>query len=301
MINSLSGLDRLEAEAITILRQVLADFQRPLLLYSVGKDSSVLLHLAKKAFAPMPCPFALLHIDTGWKFTAMIALRDEEVARSGLTLHIARNREAEKANITPLSQSASLYTDQMKTQPLRQFLSSYGCDAAIGGARRDEEASRAKERIFSWRDAGHHWNPRQQRPELGYLFNNDLGAGESMRVFPLSNWTELDIWHYIRREEIPIVPLYFAANHPVIYRQQQWIMQDDQRLQPQDGERVEIRKVRFRTLGCYPLTAAIESEADTIEAIIEELLTTQFSERQGRLIDHDELAAMERKKLQGYF
>ncbi|MBS7456724.1 sulfate adenylyltransferase subunit CysD [Coralloluteibacterium stylophorae] len=298
---AMDHLDQLEAESIHILREVAACFRRPLLLYSIGKDSSVLLHLLLKAFHPAPPPIPLLHVDTGWKFREMIAFRDRRAAEAGVRLHVHVNPQGAAEGISPLVHGAALHTEIMKTVGLKQALAELGTDAAIGGARRDEEASRAKERVFSFRDAHQRWNPRAQRPELWRLFNTRLGPGESVRAFPLSNWTELDVWHYIRREAIPIVPLYFAAERPVIRRDGAWLMQDDARLQPRAGERVEMRRVRFRTLGCYPLTAAVESEADTLDAVIAELEAARTSERQGRVIDHDPSASMERKKREGYF
>ena len=294
-------LRRLEAEAITILREVAAEFRRPVLLYSIGKDSSVLLHLALKAFYPAKPPFPLLHIDTTWKFREMIAFRDATAARLGVELIVHVNREGLARGINPIASGSSLHTQIMKTEALKQSLDQFGFDAALGGARRDEEKSRAKERIFSFRAAGHVWEPRRQRPELWRLYNTRLRPGESMRVFPLSNWTELDVWQYIEAERIPVVPLYFAAPRPVVRREGAWIMVDDDRLPLDPGETPELRRVRFRTLGCYPLTGAIESEAATVPDIVSELRRSSRSERQGRLIDSDEEASMERKKREGYF
>ena len=290
-------LDVLEAEAIHVLREAAGAFRRPVLLYSIGKDSSVLLHLATKAFAPGRVPFPVLHIDTGWKFREMIAFRDATAARLGLDLLVHTNPE----RVTPFTHGTHEYTRIMKTVALRQVLDASGFDAAIGGARRDEEKSRAKERVFSLRAAGHVWEPRRQRPELWGLFNTRLAPGETMRVYPLSNWTELDVWEYIAAEAIPIVPLYLAKKRPVVRRDGVWIMVDDDRLPLNPGENPETRMVRFRTLGCYPLTGAIESEAATVADILTELRQSRLSERQGRLIDGDESASMERKKRQGYF
>ena len=297
----LSHLRRLEAESIHILREVAAEFRRPVMLYSIGKDSSVLLHLAMKAFHPAKPPFPLLHVDTTWKFREMIAFRDERARTLGLDLLVHINEEGLARGISPVSHGSALHTDVMKTQGLRQALDRHGFDAAIGGARRDEEKSRAKERIFSHRSAAHRWDPKDQRPELWSLYNTRLAPGESMRVFPLSNWTELDVWHYIRLEGIPVVPLYLAAERPVVERDGQLIMVDDDRLPLRPGERPQMRRVRFRTLGCYPLTGAIESTADTVPKVIEEMLRSRDSERQGRVIDHDEAGSMEQKKREGYF
>lgn len=294
-------LKALEAESIAILREVVAGFSNPVLLYSIGKDSSVLLHLARKAFHPAPVPFPLLHVDTTWKFREMIAFRDRMAAETGCRLIVHTNEEARAAGISPVTHDSVTYTAAMKTQALRQALDLHRFDAAIGGARRDEEASRAKERIFSHRDARHRWEPRQQRPELWRIANTALAPGECMRVFPLSNWGELDIWRYIRQEGIPVVPLYFAKPRPVVERQGALIMVDDDRLPLLPGESPQVRTVRFRTLGCYPLTGAIESRADTLPAIIQEMLLTTSSERQGRVIDHDAAASMEKKKQEGYF
>lgn len=294
-------LRRLESEAIFIMREVVATFQRPVMLYSIGKDSSVMLHLALKAFHPAPLPFPLLHVDTTWKFREMIAFRDETAARLKLDLRVHTNEEGRAAGVNPFDHGSSHYTHVMKTEALRQALSSGGYDAAFGGARRDEEKSRAKERVFSFRSATHGWEPKNQRPELWSLYNTRIKSGESIRVFPLSNWTELDVWQYILAESIPIVPLYFSADRPVVERSGQWIMVDDTRMRLRPGEAPERRRVRFRTLGCYPLTAAIESDAATLEDIVTEMFTTRTSERQGRLIDHDEAGSMESKKREGYF
>jgi sulfate adenylyltransferase subunit 2 len=296
-----SHLKRLEAESIGIMREVAAEFRAPVMLYSIGKDSSVMLHLARKAFFPGKPPFPLLHIDTGWKFSEMIAFRDETARRFGLDLLVHINEEGKKRGINPITSGSALHTAVMKTEALKQALDRHGFDAAFGGARRDEEKSRAKERVFSLRSAEHGWNPKNQRPELWRLYNTRLRPGESMRVFPLSNWTELDIWEYIAIEQIPVVPLYFAKRRPVVTRDGVLIMRDDDRLPLQPGEHAEIRLVRFRTLGCYPLTGAIESTAATPSDIVEELRRSRWSERQGRLIDKDEEAAMERKKREGYF
>jgi sulfate adenylyltransferase subunit 2 len=294
-------LTRLEAESIGIMREVVAQFRNPVMLYSIGKDSSVMLHLARKAFFPAPLPFPLLHIDTRWKFREMIAFRDATARRLGLDLLVHTNEDGIRRGIDPIASGSALHTAVMKTEALKQALDRHGFDAAFGGARRDEERSRAKERVFSLRDANHGWNPKRQRPELWHLYNTRLRDGESMRVFPLSNWTELDIWEYIRAEEIPIVPLYFAKMRPVVERDGTWIMVDDDRLPLRPGERAALRLVRFRTLGCYPLTGGIESTAATLDDIIAELRASRRSERQGRLIDTDEEAAMERKKREGYF
>lgn len=297
----LSHLDRLEAESIHILREVAAEFRAPVMLYSVGKDSSVLLHLLLKAFAPSPPPIPLLHVDTRWKFGEMIAFRDQRAAETGVDLRVHINPDGIAQDVGPISHGAAVHTDIMKTQGLKQALEQSGFDAAIGGARRDEEKSRAKERVFSFRNARHRWDPKNQRPELWNLYNARTKPGESVRVFPLSNWTELDIWLYIYRERIPVVPLYFAAPRPVVERDGAWIMVDDDRLPLHDGETPQLRSVRFRTLGCYPLTGAIESTADTLEAVIAEMLVSTSSERQGRMIDHAPGASMEQKKLEGYF
>jgi sulfate adenylyltransferase subunit 2 len=294
-------LKRLEAESIGIMREVVAEFRKPVMLYSIGKDSSVMLHLARKAFFPGKPPLPLLHIDTGWKFREMIEFRDETARGLGLDLLVHTNEEGRARGINPITSGSALHTAVMKTEALKQALDRHGFDAALGGARRDEEKSRAKERIFSLRSAEHAWNPKNQRPELWRLYNTRLRQGESMRVFPLSNWTELDVWEYIAAEQIPVVPLYFAKLRPVVSRDGALIMLDDDRLPLEPGERPEMRRVRFRTLGCYPLTGAIESAATTPHDIVEELRQSRRSERQGRLIDNDEEAAMERKKREGYF
>jgi sulfate adenylyltransferase subunit 2 len=294
-------LARLEAEAIHIIREVVASFRRPVMLYSIGKDSSVMLHLALKAFHPGKPPFPLLHVDTTWKFREMIGFRDATARRLGLELIVHVNEEGLARGINPIASGSALHTQVMKTEALKQALTRHGFDAAFGGARRDEEKSRAKERIFSFRDAAHGWDPRNQRPELWNLFNTRIREGESIRVFPLSNWTEFDVWDYILAENIPVVPLYFARPRPVVRRSGTWIMVDDERLPLEPGEAPEMRMVRFRTLGCYPLTGAIESEADTLEKIVAEMRAARTSERQGRLIDTDEEASMERKKREGYF
>ena len=298
---TLGHLDRLEAESIHILREVAAEFRNPVLLYSIGKDSSVLLHLLLKAFAPGRPPIPLLHVDTKWKFREMITFRDRRAAETGIDLHVHSNPDGIAREIGPISHGASVHTDVMKTQALKQALDAHGFDAAIGGARRDEEKSRAKERIFSFRNAQHRWDPKQQRPELWSLYNTRIAAGESVRVFPLSNWTELDIWLYIYREGIEVPSLYLAAERPVVERDGALIMVDDERLPLRAGETPLLRRVRFRTLGCYPLTGAIESDADTLEKVIGEMLVATTSERQGRLIDHDSAASMEQKKQEGYF
>ncbi|WP_427789805.1 sulfate adenylyltransferase subunit CysD [Brevundimonas diminuta] len=297
----LSHLDRLEAESIHILREVAAECARPVLLYSIGKDSAALLHLARKAFHPAPPPFPLLHVDTTWKFRAMYALRDRMAAESGARLIVYRNPEAEALGINPFEHGSAVHTDMWKTQGLKQALDLHGFDAAIGGARRDEEASRAKERVFSFRGPGHRWDPRRQRPELWNLYNARASPGESMRVFPLSNWTEFDVWDYIAAENIPVVDLYFAAPRPVVRREGALIVVDDERMRLLPGETPEIRTVRFRTLGCYPLSGAIESQACSLETIIAEMRASRTSERQGRLIDRDQAGSMERKKQEGYF
>jgi sulfate adenylyltransferase subunit 2 len=294
-------LKHLEAESIGIMREVAAEFRNPVMLYSIGKDSSVMVHLARKAFFPAKPPFPLLHIDTGWKFREMIAFRDATASRLGLELLVHTNEEGRARGINPIISGSALHTAVMKTQALKQALDRYRFDAAFGGARRDEEKSRAKERVFSVRNAEHGWNPKNQRPELWHLYNTRLGEGESMRVFPLSNWTEREVWEYIAAEEIAVVPLYFAVPRPVVRRNGVWIMVDDDRLPLEPGEHPEMRLVRFRTLGCYPLTGAIESTAMTPAEIVAELRETRRSERQGRLIDGEEEAAMERKKKEGYF
>lgn len=301
MSNTQTHLHQLEAESIHIIREVVAEFENPVMLYSIGKDSAVMLHLARKAFYPARPPFPLLHVDTTWKFREMIAFRDKTAAQCGLDLIIHTNDEGVRRGITPFSHGSALYTDVMKTEGLKQALTRYRFDAAFGGARRDEEKSRAKERIFSFRSANHRWDPKNQRPELWNLYNPRVQPGESIRAFPLSNWTELDIWQYICREEIPIVPLYFAAVRPVVERDGMLIMVDDDRLALKPGEQVEHKSVRFRTLGCYPLTGAVESTATTLPEIIKEMLLTRSSERQGRLIDHDQSGSMEKKKQEGYF
>jgi len=294
-------LKRLEAESIEIMREVVAEFRNPVMLYSVGKDSSVMLHLAIKAFYPAPLPFPLLHVDTTWKFREMISFRDETARRLGLNLIVYVNQEGVDRGINPIASGSALHTHVMKTEALRKALDAHGFDAAFGGARRDEEKSRAKERIFSFRSKEHVWDPRNQRPELWSLFNTRIQPGESIRVFPLSNWTELNVWQYIRSENIPVVPLYFAKMRPVVWRSDTWIMVDDERLPLEPGEQPELRLVRFRTLGCYPLTGAIETDAATLDDIIAEMERATVSERQGRLIDSDEAGSMERKKRQGYF
>jgi len=294
-------LDRLEAESIHILREIVAECARPVLLYSIGKDSAVLLHLARKAFSPGPLPFPLLHIDTGWKFRAMYALRERVAAMPGVELRVHQNAEGLAAGINPITHGSAVHTDVMKTQALRQALDRYGFDAAFGGARRDEEKSRAKERVVSFRAPGHRWDPKRQRPELWSLYNTRHGRDETLRVFPLSNWTELDVWQYVHRESIEVVPLYFAAPRPVVVRDGTLIMRDDERLPLASGEMPELRRVRFRTLGCYPLTGAVESDADSVPAILREMLVSNASERQGRLIDQDDGASMEAKKQEGYF
>jgi len=297
----LSHLDRLEAEAIHIFREVAATFSNPVMLYSVGKDSSVLMHLAMKAFAPARPPFPFLHVDTTWKFREMIAFRDRMAQELGFELLVHINEDGVRQGIGPFTHGSNTHTHVMKTVALRQALDKYRFDAAFGGARRDEEKSRAKERIFSFRDANHAWDPKNQRPEMWKIYNTRVAPGESIRVFPLSNWTELDIWQYIRREDIPIVPLYFARRRPVVERDGMLILIDDDRIRLQPGEVVQERMVRFRTLGCYPLTGAIDSEADTLDAIVDEMLLARTSERQGRLIDRDETGSMEKKKREGYF
>jgi sulfate adenylyltransferase subunit 2 len=300
-MTQLTHLKRLEAESIHIIREVVAECERPVMLYSIGKDSSVMLHLAMKAFYPAKPPFPLLHVDTTWKFRAMIEFRDETVRKLGLELLVHVNEEGLARGVNPFTHGSSVHTDVMKTQALKQALEKYGFDAAFGGARRDEEKSRAKERVFSFRSAQHRWDPKRQRPELWRLYNARKNKGESLRVFPLSNWTELDVWQYIYLENIPIVPLYFSAPRPVVRRDGVLIMVDDDRMPLETGERPELKWVRFRTLGCYPLTGAIESRADTLPAIIQEMLLTTSSERQGRIIDHDAAASMEKKKQEGYF
>lgn len=294
-------LRQLEAEAIEILREVAATARNPVMMYSIGKDSGVLLHLAAKAFYPGSPPFPLLHVDTTWKFRDMITHRDHVAGLYGARLLVHTNHEALARGISPITSGSSAHTQAMKTDALKQALDLHGFDVAIGGARRDEEKSRAKERIFSFRGADHSWDPRRQRPELWRLWNSNLGPGESLRVFPLSNWTELDVWEYTQAEGIPVVPLYFAALRPVVVRDGALIVRDDERFPLRAGETPELRRVRFRSLGCYPLSAAVESEADSLDAVIRELRTSKQSERQGRLIDADETASMERKKREGYF
>ncbi|MEO8546815.1 MAG: sulfate adenylyltransferase subunit CysD [Sphingomicrobium sp.] len=299
-MRSLTHLDRLEAESFHIMRETVAEAERPVMLYSVGKDSAVMLHLAKKAFFPNPLPFPLLHVDTGWKFRDMYALRDKVAAQPGIRLIVHKNPEAERQGVNPFDHGP-LHTDLWKTEGLKQALDEHGFDAAFGGARRDEEKSRAKERIFSFRSANHRWDPKRQRPELWSLYNVRKSRGESLRVFPLSNWTELDVWQYILREGIEIVPLYFAAERPTVIRDGLILMVDDERF-PLAGERPQGRLVRFRTLGCYPLSGAVESKAATVEEIVAEMLLTTTSERQGRAIDRDSgSASMEKKKQEGYF
>lgn len=297
----LTHLDRLEAESIQIFREAVSESERPVMLYSVGKDSSVLLHLAMKAFYPSKPPFPLLHVDTTWKFRDMYDFRDKLVAELGVDLLVHQNPECLERGINPFDHGSAAHTDMWKTEGLKQALDLHGFDLAFGGARRDEEASRAKERVFSLRSAQHRWDPKQQRPELWRLYNARKRQGESVRVFPLSNWTELDVWQYIHREQLPIVPLYFAAPRPVVQRDGTVIMVDDDRMRLEPGEAAEERSVRFRTLGCYPLTGAIESEATTLPEIIQEMLLTTSSERHGRVIDHDTSGSMERKKQEGYF
>ena len=297
----LSHLDKLESESIHIIREVASEFDNPVMLYSIGKDSSVMLHLAQKAFYPSKIPFKLMHIDTTWKFKEMINFRDEIAKKYNLDLLIHINQEGVRNNINPISSGSKIHTDVMKTQSLIQSLDKYKFDAAFGGARRDEEKSRAKERIFSFRDNKHRWDPKNQKPELWNLFNTKIDKGESVRVFPLSNWTEIDIWQYIYQEKIPLVPLYFSKIRPIIRRNNMMIMVDDDRLKIKENEKIEQKKVRFRTLGCYPLTAAVESDATTVEEIIIELLESKYSERQGRLIDNDQIGSMEKKKQEGYF
>ncbi|WP_233843952.1 sulfate adenylyltransferase subunit CysD [Dyella sp. 2HG41-7] len=301
MSTELSHLDALESESIHIFREVAACFQRPVMLYSIGKDSSVLLHLLRKAFYPARPPIPLLHVDTTWKFREMIAFRDQVAAAGDVQLLVHINEEGVRQGISPLVHGATVHTDIMKTAALKQALDKFGFDAAIGGARRDEEKSRAKERVFSFRNAQHRWDPKRQRPEFWNLYNTNIHKGESVRVFPLSNWTEMDVWHYIRRENIPVVPLYFAKERPVVARDGALIMVDDERFVLRDGEKVETRMVRFRTLGCYPLTGAVASTASTLDEIIDEMVHSRSSERQGRVIDHDPSASMERKKQEGYF
>ncbi len=297
----LTHLDRLEAEAVHIFREAVAEAAKPVMLYSIGKDSSVMLHLARKAFFPGSLPFPLLHVDTTWKFRAMYAFRDEVAAAGDVELLVHRNPQALAEGIDPFTHGSSVHTAIWKTEGLKQALDEHGFDVAFGGARRDEEKSRAKERVFSFRTAQHRWDPKRQRPELWRLYNARTAPGESIRVFPLSNWTELDVWLYIHRERIPVVPLYFAAPRPVVERDGMLVMVDDDRMPLGPGEVPELRSVRFRTLGCYPLTGAVDSTADTVEAVIEEMVASTTSERQGRVIDFDESGSMEKKKQEGYF
>ncbi|NVJ92583.1 MAG: sulfate adenylyltransferase subunit CysD [Methylocystaceae bacterium] len=297
----LTHLRQLEAESIHIIREVAAEFENPVMLYSIGKDSAVMLHLARKAFYPSKPPFPLMHVDTTWKFKEMIAFRDRIAAEYGFDLIIHVNEDGVKQGIGPFTHGSSMHTDVMKTEALKQALNKYKFDAAFGGARRDEEKSRAKERIFSFRSENHRWDPKNQRPELWNVFNARVKQGESIRAFPLSNWTELDIWQYIYKEDIPIVPLYYAAKRPVVERDGMLIMVDDERMPLDAGEKPMMKSVRFRTLGCYPLTGAVESEAATLPEIIQEMLLTRTSERQGRMIDHDQAGSMEKKKQEGYF
>ena len=298
---SLSHLEKLESESIHIIREVASEFENPVMLYSIGKDSAVMLHLALKAFSPGKLPFKLLHVDTTWKFKEMIKFRDAIEKKYDLDLLVHTNEEGVKNNIGPITHGSKLHTDVMKTQALKQALNKYKFDAAFGGARRDEEKSRAKERIFSFRDQQHHWDPKNQRPELWNLYNTKITKGESVRVFPLSNWTELDVWQYIYQEQIEIVPLYLAAIRPVIKRDDLLLMVDDKRLDVKEHEAIENKLVRFRTLGCYPLTGAIESKAKSVEEIIIELIKSKNSEREGRAIDKDQIGSMEKKKQEGYF
>lgn len=298
---TLTHLKQLEAESIHIIREVAAEFDNPVMLYSIGKDSAVMLHLALKAFAPGKPPFPLLHVDTTWKFREMIEFRDQRVKQLGWDLIVHINQDGVAMGMNPFVHGSAKHTDVMKTEGLKQALNKYGFDAAFGGARRDEEKSRAKERVYSFRDKNHRWDPKNQRPELWNLYNGRVDKGESIRVFPLSNWTELDIWQYIHLENIPIVPLYFAAKRPVVERDGVLIMKDDDRMELRPGEKIEEKLVRFRTLGCYPLTGAVESQATTLPEIIQEMLLTTTSERQGRVIDHDSSGSMEKKKQEGYF
>ncbi|MDK2849268.1 MAG: sulfate adenylyltransferase subunit 2 [Desulfuromonadales bacterium] len=297
----MTHLEQLEAESIHIIREVAAEFENPVMLYSIGKDSAVMLHLARKAFYPARPPFPLMHVDTTWKFREMITFRDRMAAECGFDLLVHVNEEGVRQGINPFIHGSAVHTDVMKTEALKQALDKYKFDAAFGGARRDEERSRAKERIFSFRTATHRWDPKNQRPELWNIYNARVQPGESIRAFPLSNWTELDVWQYIYLENIPIVPLYFAKQRPVVERDGMLILVDDDRLQLNSGEKVEMKSVRFRTLGCYPLTGAVESTASTLPEIIQEMLLTRTSERQGRLIDYDQSGSMERKKQEGYF
>jgi len=297
----LTHLKQLEAESIYIIREVAAEFENPVMLYSIGKDSSVLLHLAKKAFHPGPLPFPLMHIDTTWKFRDMYAFRDRVANEPGIRMIVHVNEEGVRNNVNPFTYGSKKHTDIMKTQALLQALDKHKFDAAFGGARRDEEKARAKERVYSVRDKNHRWDPKNQRPELWHLYNGNINRGEEVRVFPLSNWTELDVWQYVYLEKIPIVPLYFAAPRPVVERDGTLIMVDDDRMPLREGEKPETKMVRFRTLGCYPLSGAVESTATTLPEIIQEMLLAKFSERQGRLIDHDQAGSMEQKKREGYF
>lgn len=299
--HTLTHLKQLEAESIQIIREVAAEFERPVMLYSIGKDSAVMLHLAMKAFYPGKPPFPLMHVDTTWKFREMIEFRDRRAHDLGLDLLVHVNMEGVEQGINPFTHGSKKHTDVMKTEALKQALNKYRFDAAFGGARRDEEKSRAKERVYSFRDRNHRWDPKNQRPELWNLYNGKINKGESIRVFPLSNWTELDVWQYIHLENIPIVPLYFAKERPVVQRDGIWIMVDDDRMPLEPGEKPIIKIVRFRTLGCYPLTGAVESSATTLPEIIQEMLLTKTSERQGRVIDHDQAGSMEEKKKEGYF
>ena len=301
MTTATTALHQLESESIEILREAVAGAQHPVMMYSVGKDSSVMLHLARKAFYPAPPPFPLLHVDTTWKFREMIAHRDRTVAEAGMQLIVHTNQDGLRAGVTPFSHASAYYTDVMKTQALKQALDQHGFDLVMGGARRDEEKSRAKERVFSFRGPGHRWEPKSQRPELWNLYNTHIRPGESIRVFPISNWTELDVWQYIAQEGIAIVPLYFARERPVVQRGGTWILQDDERLPLEPGEAPQMRMVRFRTLGCYPMSGAVDSHATTLDDIIAETRQARSSERQGRLIDSDQPGAMEMKKREGYF
>jgi len=301
MSGTMTHLRQLEAESIHIMREVAAEFSNPVMLYSIGKDSSVMLHLARKAFHPSVPPFPLMHVDTTWKFQAMYAFRDRMAQESGMDLIVHINEDGVAQGVGPFTHGSQVHTDVMKTESLKQALDKYGFDAAFGGARRDEEKSRAKERVFSFRSKNHRWDPKNQRPELWRLYNARVNKGESIRAFPLSNWTELDIWQYIYLEAIPIVPLYYAAERPVVERDGSLIMVDDDRMPLRSGEKPMMKSVRFRTLGCYPLTGAVESTADTLPTIIQEMLLTRTSERQGRVIDHDQAGSMEKKKQEGYF
>ena len=298
---NLTHLKQLEAESIHIIREVAAEFDNPVMLYSIGKDSAVLLHLARRAFAPGKIPFPLLHVDTDWKFKEMIEFRDQKAKEYDFDLLVHKNQEGLDMGVGPFTHGSATHTDIMKTQALKQALNKYGFDAAFGGARRDEEKSRAKERVYSFRDKNHRWDPKSQRPELWNIYNGKVHKGESIRVFPLSNWTELDIWQYIFLENIEVVPLYLSKERPVVERDGMLIMVDDDRMPLEPNEQVMMKKVRFRTLGCYPLTGAVESEADTLPAVIQEMLLTKTSERQGRAIDHDSAGSMEKKKMEGYF